>query len=103
MIFIINAAYLVESKDDLQLLKNYDQEQLLQLGIRFPRVFALSSKQYLMDKMSGAPLNERMDNFETAFYQFINDELPALAIQSTEWDKKRLYRTIKSCRSGGDK
>src|SRR5690625_6823352 len=49
------------------LFRSYVQEQLLQLGIRFPRVFALSSKQSLMDKMSGAPLNERMDNFETAF------------------------------------
>lgn len=94
MFFIINAADLAESKADLQLVKNYVQEQLLQLGIRFPRVFALSSKQSLMDKMSGAPLNERMDNFETAFYQFINDELPALAIQSTEWDINRAYRSL---------
>src|SRR5690625_2369911 len=76
------------------LFRSYVQEQLLQLGIRFPRVFALSSKQALMDKMSGAPLNERMDNFETAFYQFINDELPALAIQSTEWHINGAYRAL---------
>src|SRR5690625_1455359 len=76
------------------LFRSYVQEQLLQLGIRFPRVFALSSKQSLMDKVSGAPLNEEMDNFETAFYQFINDELPALAIQSTKWDINRAYTSL---------
>src|SRR5690625_2822015 len=102
MFFIINAADLAESKADLQLVKNYVQEQLLQLGIRFPRVFALSSKQSLMDKMSGAPLNERMDNFETAFYQFINDELPALAIQSTEWDINRAYRSLLTYEEAAD-
>jgi len=94
MFFIINAADLAESKADLQLVKSYVEEQLLQLGIRFPRVFALSSKQSLMDKVSGAPLNEEMDNFETAFYQFINDELPALAIQSTKWDINRAYTSL---------
>src|SRR5690625_5825877 len=78
MFFIINAADLAESKADLQLVKSYVEEQLLQLGIRFPRVFALSSKQSLMDKVSGAPLNEEMDNFETALYQFIIDEIHSL-------------------------
>src|SRR5690625_6251683 len=44
--------------------------------------------------MSGGPLNEPVEYFEMAFYQFINDELPALAIQSTEWDINRAYRSL---------
>lgn len=102
MFFIINAADLAESNADLQLVKNYVEEQLLQLGIRFPKVFALSSKQSLIDKMNETSLNKQMENFETAFYQFINDELPALAIQSTEWDINRAYTSLLTYREAAD-
>src|SRR5690625_4622402 len=44
MFFIINAADLAENKAELNVVTHYVEEQLLQLGIRFPKIFPISSK-----------------------------------------------------------
>src|SRR5699024_675018 len=72
MFFIINAADLAESDADLKLVMQYVEDQLLQLGIRFPKIFPVSSKQTLENKRNKQVLNSKMDNFEKAFYQFIH-------------------------------
>lgn len=91
MFFIINASDLAADESELSLVKEYVQEQLLQLGIRFPRIYPVSSKRSLEEKQSREELNERMEIFETEFYQFINEDLPSLTMESALWDIKRAY------------
>lgn len=94
MFFIINAADLAQSDSDLQLVIQYVEEQLIQLGIRFPKVFPVSSKQSLLNKMKNQVLNNRMQAFETDFYQFIHDDLAHLSMESALLDIQRVYQTL---------
>src|SRR5690625_2528014 len=94
MFFIINAADLAENEADLQLVTHYVEEQLLQLGIRFPKVFPISSKESLNNKVEQKRLNKQMVNFETNFFQFIEHDLVALSIQSALWDIERAYQVL---------
>lgn len=94
MFFIINASDLAESKSDLQLVMNYVGQQLLHLGIRHPKIFPVSSKQSLANKLNHQPLNEQMNTFEEIFYRFIQEDLAALSIQSILWDIRRVYQDM---------
>ena len=94
MFFIINAADLAESDADLKLVMQYVEDQLLQLGIRFPKIFPVSSKQTLENKRNKQVLNSKMDNFEKAFYQFIHNDLAQLSMESALFDIERSYQTL---------
>lgn len=94
MFFIINAADLAESESDLQLVMDYVKKQLLQLGIRHPRIFPVSSKQALERKLNDQSLDEQMKVFENKFYKFIQEDLAALSIQSILWDIQRVYQDM---------
>ena len=50
MFFLINAADLAESEEELEMVKGYIADQLLQYGIRNPRLFAISSLCALEEK-----------------------------------------------------
>lgn len=89
MFFIINAADLATDSEELRLVTNYVQEQLVQLGIRFPRLYPVSSKKSLQNKLEDKDLNKQMRYFETDFYQFIYNDLSVLTVKSTIWDLKR--------------
>lgn len=95
MFFLINAADLAVDEEELELVVNYVQQQLMQLGIRFPRLYPVSSKQSLQNKLSRQKLNKQMQHFETDFYQFIYHDLAVLTIQSALWDINRAYETMK--------
>jgi small GTP-binding protein len=95
MYFLINAADLAADSEELKLVANYVQEQLMQLGIRFPQLYPVSSKQSLQNKLHEEKLNEQMQHFETDFYQFIYNDLSALTIQSALWDINRAYSAMK--------
>src|SRR5699024_1445106 len=71
MFFIVNASDLVENKNDLNMILYYVKSQLLELGIRFSKVYAVSIKLSLEEKENGLSLNEEMNHFESEFYQFI--------------------------------
>src|SRR5690625_5099507 len=75
MFFIINASDLAQSKEDLNLVIEYVEAQLLQLGIRFPKIYPVSSKQSLDNKLKKQSLNKEMQQFEQAFFKFINEDL----------------------------
>lgn len=94
MFFIINAADLAHHEDELKLVQEYVEDQLLQLGIRFPKIFPVSSKQSLHQKLKQEPLNEKMQAFEESFYQFVNEDLAILSIESALWDIKRAYEWL---------
>src|SRR5699024_12453801 len=96
MFFIINASDLAENESELKLVKNYVEEQLLQLGIRFPRIYPLSSKESLNDKLNEQPLNKQMADLERSFHSFIDDDLDALMVESALFDINRTRQSIES-------
>ena len=89
MFFIVNAADLATDSEELRLVTNYVQEQLVQLGIRFPRLYPVSSKKSLQNKLDDKDLNKQMLYFEKDFYQFIYNDLSILTVKSAIWDIKR--------------
>lgn len=96
MFFIINAADLAKDVSELSLVENYVNDQLLQLGIRFPKLFPISSRASLANKQTKEPLNDYMYRFEEQFYQFIHYDLTKLSVESALWDIKRAYHAISS-------
>src|SRR6478736_4143351 len=85
MFFLVNAADLASSDTELQLVQTYVKEQLEQYGIRFPRLYPVSSLQALQNHEDKMFLP-----FKNAFYRFINYELPELAIQSVYADFEQI-------------
>ncbi|SEQ54478.1 small GTP-binding protein domain-containing protein [Virgibacillus subterraneus] len=96
MFFIMNAADLAEDNSELKMVMNYIEEQLTQLGIRFPRLYPISSKQSLREKLNNEVPNKQMRNFEETFNNFIHYELAALTIQSVGRDIYRASQSIKN-------
>ncbi len=94
MFFIVNASDLAESPSELALVLDYVEEQLLQFGIRHPKIFPVSSKASLEEKVNHLPLNQEMNNFESDFYTFIEEDLAALTIQAAIWDINRAKLTL---------
>ncbi|WP_147294874.1 dynamin family protein [Oceanobacillus arenosus] len=95
MFFIVNAADLASDQKELEMVTDYVQEQLLQLGIRLPNLYPVSSKNALIDKQSNQRLNQQMQYFENHFYQFIHHDLTALTVESARWDITRTFQTMK--------
>lgn len=89
MFFIINAADLANNDEELQLVIDYVHEQLIQFGIRNARIYPVSSKNSLEEKLTNSKLNEQMATFEKEFYQFIEHDLQLLTYQAAIWDIKR--------------
>ncbi len=96
MFFIVNASDLAQSEYDLKLVLDYVKDQLLELGIRFPKVYPVSSKLSLENKLDNLPLNKEMSNFEDDFYQFIENDLAKLTIDSALWDIERGKQLLKN-------
>src|SRR5699024_2569316 len=96
MFFIVNASDLAESQDDLKLVVDYVSDQLLQFGIRNPRIIPVSSKQSLEDKLANNTLNQEMKHFEESFYRFIDDDLIKLTAVSSVWDMNRILTMLES-------
>ncbi|GGJ85054.1 GTPase [Lentibacillus kapialis] len=94
MFFIMNASDLAEDKSELQMVQQYIKEQLTVLGIRFPRLFAVSSKQSIMEKQADKVLNDQMADFEAAFTQFIHHELAAITLYSAVRDIQRAKQAV---------
>lgn len=99
MFFIINAADLAHTQEELQTVVRYVKEQLLQFGIRHPRLFPLSSKWALAEK-NGETFkhdvlsNSGMSTFEQAFYPFIHQEIGSLAIASARLQMKQAHKRL---------
>ncbi|MFD1066172.1 dynamin family protein [Oceanobacillus locisalsi] len=89
MFFIVNAADLASNQEELNLVTGYVKEQLTQLGIRFPRLYPVSSKLSLAEKLEQKPLNQQMQAFESRFYDFIHYDLTALAKRAAISDIER--------------
>jgi GTPase Era involved in 16S rRNA processing len=101
MFFIVNAADLAHSLEELNAVLAYVEEQLAQFGIRFPRLYALSSR-FALDEKTG----EKADGgygfltesgirpFEEDFTRFITEELMEVAMRGAYAEMKRAHQTL---------
>ncbi|MGG6438117.1 dynamin family protein [Saccharococcus caldoxylosilyticus] len=100
MFFVVNAADLARSKEELDAVLAYMKDQLARFGIRFPRLYALSSRFALEEKMGGVKgqygfLTESgIGAFEKDFMRFIIEELMEVAIQGAYAEIERAHQTI---------
>ncbi|WP_246942017.1 dynamin family protein [Bacillus pinisoli] len=101
MFFMINAADLASSLEELEVVKNYVGTQLLSYGIRNPRLFPVSSLLALKEKEGQSIQELTMMNdsgigyFENEFSHFIQHELTELTISSAQLDLKRVHQVVK--------
>ncbi len=82
MFFIVNAIDLATIEEEQEDVKGYVRSELQRFGIRFPRLYGVSSLLALKEKVEGADLTSGMPPFESDFHTFLNDELSALAVQA---------------------
>jgi small GTP-binding protein len=92
MFFIVNAADLASSQEELQDVLDHVRDNLAAFGIRSPRLFPVSSLTALQAKASGsrsALEGSGMAAFEDAFERFASLELAGLVYRSAEGELKR--------------
>lgn len=82
MFFIVNAIDLATTDEEQEDVKGYVRQELQRFGIRFPRLYGVSSLLALNEKVEGSDLASGMPPFENDFHTFLNDELSALAVQA---------------------
>lgn len=123
MFFIVNAADLAASEEELQGVIAHVEKNLLSCGIRLPRIYPVSSQTALLARMhekgklaasaekvyrqrtqtaEGAPLMPAeeafklsgMAAFETAFLRFTIDELTQIAVNAAMSEIRRAHDTL---------
>jgi GTPase Era involved in 16S rRNA processing len=90
MFFIVNAIDLADSKEELNEVLTYVNDQLTQYGIRFPKLFGVSSLLALQkqEKTSG------IDEFQAAFSSFLSKDLMKMTIQSANNEIQRALKMV---------
>ena len=100
MFFVVNAIDLAEDQDEADHVLNYVRSQLRSYGVAKPQIFALSSQEVLEEREAG---NTTPTEFEKAFYNFVVNDLNALALSAArqEFDKavERIHNLIKISKS----
>lgn len=89
MFFVVNAIDLADSEEEANLVKQYVQDELQRFGIRFPRVYGVSSLQGLKEKLDGLSLHEGMQQFEESFHHFLEKDLKQISISALEEEATR--------------
>lgn len=107
MFFVINAADLAASSDELELVKEHVSQKLQQNGVRSPHLYAVSSLQALDAKQTGNEdkLTESgFTKFEEAFSTFAGEELLDIALLEADKDihiaRKRVEQWVQDARQG---
>ncbi|MEC1739345.1 dynamin family protein [Schinkia azotoformans] len=101
MFFIVNAADLAKSEEELKLVVDYVGDELKKFGIRFPRIYPLSSKMALEEKLQAkegksVSSESKITAFEQAFYSFIMNDLVQISIQTAHEDLKRSVAALQN-------
>ncbi|RUS46290.1 dynamin family protein [Cohnella sp. AR92] len=93
MFFVINAADLASSEEELRSVEEHVASQLLKHGIRKPRLYPVSSLNGLKAKLerSAAALQASgLSAFEKAFRRFSEEELGGLAVAAAQKELERI-------------
>ncbi|MBB6669060.1 dynamin family protein, partial [Cohnella nanjingensis] len=106
MFFVLNAADLAASPEELASVQQHVEQQLLKHGIRRPRLFPVSSLQALEAKLgrSAEALEASgLADFEAAFRRFAQEELGSLALAAARQQLTRIEGLIDGLlRSAGE-
>ncbi|WP_153122488.1 dynamin family protein [Peribacillus tepidiphilus] len=100
MFFLLNAVDLAQTPEELQDVQTFIKEQLLGFGIRFPRLFPISSKAALSEKLEPGSFEHHflpdsgMNAFEMSFHHFIQHELTELVLSSANLSYERAERML---------
>ncbi|XID94377.1 dynamin family protein [Paenibacillaceae bacterium WGS1546] len=97
MFFVINAADLASSAEELEAVKEHVGAQLLKHGIRKPRLFAVSSLAGLRAKETNDDAGmsaSGLADFETSFRAFSEEELGGLALASANRELERVGKLL---------
>lgn len=90
MFFIVNAVDLAQTTDELDEVLEYVKGELGGFGIRFPKLFPLTSKGALAEKLNPGSFSHSflpdsgINKFQARFDDFIEHDLTDLAIESAE-------------------
>ncbi|SFJ98467.1 Dynamin family protein [Halobacillus dabanensis] len=96
MFFLINAADLAKSDEELEQVENYVKEQLNSFQIRNPKMYSVSSLHALQEKQKDIKKHSGMTNFEQNFRSFLDEELAQMMIASIEEDVVQVMRVLES-------
>ncbi|MCM3698044.1 dynamin family protein [Paenibacillus macerans] len=106
MFFVVNAADLAASEDELAAVVEYVRDGLQTAGIREPNLFALSSLQALREEQGGASGDMGFARFRQQFAKFLEVDLGSLAAASAaallEQTKERLAKWIAAADSDAE-
>lgn len=94
MFFIVNAIDLAATADEEEEVKNYVKSELQRFGIRFPKLFGVSSLLALREKVENEAYNSGMEQFEQAFHHFLNEELASIAIQALHEEVEKTHQRL---------
>ncbi|MCA1321178.1 dynamin family protein [Bacillus tianshenii] len=94
MFFLVNAADLAQTREELTLVTDYVEEQLQMYGIRNPKLFPVSSLLALKEKEGKSfdhPFMESsmLGDFEDSFKGFIQSDLISMSIRSARLEIAR--------------
>ncbi|ATP39692.1 GTPase [Solibacillus sp. R5-41] len=84
MFFIVNAIDLASTAEEEEEVKGYVRSELQRFGIRFPRLYGVSSLLALKEKQEQQDHQSGLAPFEGAFHHFLNDELMGIAVQALQ-------------------
>ncbi|MGV3465863.1 MAG: dynamin family protein [Heyndrickxia sp.] len=90
MFFIVNAIDLADSEEELNDVKNYVHDQLTQYGIRFPKLFGISSLLALQNENQ----NSGIEEFKNSFEAFLSNDLMRMSIQSAYNEVQRAIKMV---------
>ncbi|MDN3450920.1 dynamin family protein [Planococcus sp. APC 3906] len=90
MFFVVNAIDLANNEEEKEAVVDYVRDELQRFGIRFPRLYGVSSLQALRERASSG-----MPEFETAFQHFLKDELKGMAVQSLAEEEQKAVDRFK--------
>ncbi|MBD0380512.1 dynamin family protein [Paenibacillus sedimenti] len=97
MFFIVNAADLASSTDELEGVVKHVETNLLQHGIRNPRIYPISSYLAAEGKITGSDslvAQSGIRPFEQDFVQFTFNELSDVAIHAANLELNRAVQTM---------
>ncbi|UAL50742.1 dynamin family protein [Metabacillus sp. CT-WN-B3] len=100
MFFVINAIDLAESKEEIEMVKEYITGQLLTHEIRHPRLYGISSLMEL-EKTSDPAISE-FTQFQDDFMHFINNDLSASMIMSAKVELSIAKQQLQSILNAAD-
>ena len=95
MFFVVNAIDLASTEEEAEEVKGYVKSELQRFGIRFPRLYGVSSLDALKEKVEGADFESGMKPFEESFHHFLQEELMSIAVQALHEEVEKTQDRLK--------